>query len=134
LITSFGNFGEKLVSSNIHMALPAMMINCMWLILGFIGNHHNITRSVGTKSQGNRQLDGAVGVCLSAEGEYVLVSELCNNRISVLNTSDLSFFKHIGSKGNETNQLDRLNRLYCDEHGTIFVADNLNHRMSILNL
>jgi DNA-binding beta-propeller fold protein YncE len=93
-----------------------------------------IIRSVGTKGQGNGQLNRPVGVCLSADGEYVLVSEWSNHRISVFKTSDLSFVKHIGSKGNEANQLDRPFGLYCDENGTILVADDQNHRVTILTL
>jgi DNA-binding beta-propeller fold protein YncE len=93
-----------------------------------------IIRSVGSKGQGNGQLNYPFGVCLSADGEYVLVSEYCNHRISVFKTSDLSFIKHIGSPGNKANQLNRPWGLYCDENGTIFVADSLNHRVTILTL
>jgi DNA-binding beta-propeller fold protein YncE len=93
-----------------------------------------IIRSVGTYGQGNGQLDIPVGVCLSADGEYVLVSEHNYHRISVFKTSDLSFVKHIGSYGDEANELDRPAGLYCDENGTIFVADYANHRVTILTL
>jgi DNA-binding beta-propeller fold protein YncE len=93
-----------------------------------------IIRSVGTYGQGNGQLNSPAGVCLSADGEYVLVSEFSNHRISVFKTSDLSFVKHIGSKGNEANHLHGPGALYCDENGTIFVADYLNDRVTILTL
>jgi DNA-binding beta-propeller fold protein YncE len=93
-----------------------------------------IIRSVGTQGKGNGQLDGPWGVCLSADGEYVLVSELGNHRISMFKTSDLSFVKHIGSQGNRANQLYHPQGLYCDENGTIFVADYDNHRVTILAL
>jgi sugar lactone lactonase YvrE len=93
-----------------------------------------IIRSVGSQSQGNGQLDGPYGVCLSADGEYVLVSESGNHRISVFKTSDLSFVKHIGSKGNQANKMFYPQGLYCDENGTIFVADYFNHRVTILTL
>jgi DNA-binding beta-propeller fold protein YncE len=71
---------------------------------------------------------------LSADGEFVVVSELGNDRISVFKTSDLSFVKHIGSKGNQANQLNGPRGLYCDENGTIFVADYSNNRVTILKL
>ena len=93
-----------------------------------------IIRSVGSEGQGNGQLKGPNGVCLSADGEYVLVCEYNNQRISVFKTSDLSFVKHIGSRGNQANQLDYPWGLYCDENGTIFVADDNNHRVTILKL
>jgi DNA-binding beta-propeller fold protein YncE len=93
-----------------------------------------IIRSVGSVGQGNGEFNGPVGVCLSADGEYVLVSEILNHRISVFKTSDLSFVKHIGSRGNEANELNRPWGLYCDENGTIFVADEENHRITILKL
>jgi DNA-binding beta-propeller fold protein YncE len=96
--------------------------------------NHKITRLVYRYGKGKGQLDFPVGVCLSADGEYVLVSELSNNRISVFKTSDLSFVKHIGSKGKKANQLDHPEGLYCDENGTIFVADSYNHRVTIMNL
>jgi tripartite motif-containing protein 71 len=93
-----------------------------------------IIRSVGSVGQGQGQLDGLFGVCLSTDGEYVLVSELENDHISVFKTSDLSFVKHIGSYGNQANQLYSPWGLYCDENGTIFVADSNNHRVTILKL
>jgi DNA-binding beta-propeller fold protein YncE len=93
-----------------------------------------IIRSVGSEGQGNGQLNGPYGVCLSADGEFVLVSENWNHRISVFKTYDLSFVKHIGSKGNQADQLNSPHGLYCDENGTIFVADYFNHRVTILNL
>jgi sugar lactone lactonase YvrE len=93
-----------------------------------------IIRSVGSEGQDNGQFIGPYGVCLSANGEYVLVSEIWNHRISVFKTSDLSFVKHIGSQGDKANQLDRPEGLYCDENGTIFVADSDNHRVTILTL
>jgi sugar lactone lactonase YvrE len=93
-----------------------------------------IIRSVGTQGQGNRQFIDPYGVCLSADGEYMLVSENWNHRISVFKTSDLSFVKHIGSKGSKANQLYHPEGLYCDENGTIFVADSYNHRVTIMNL
>jgi hypothetical protein len=93
-----------------------------------------IIRSVGSEGQGNGQLYSPNGVCLSADGEYVLVCEYNNHRISVFKTSDLSFVKHIGSKGKEANQLYGPEGLYCDENGTIFVADSSNDRVTILKL
>jgi DNA-binding beta-propeller fold protein YncE len=93
-----------------------------------------IIRSLGSEGQGNAQLDCPFDVCLSADREYVLVSELRNHRISVFKTYDLSFVKHIGSKGNQADQLNSPHGLYCDENGTIFVADNCNHRVTIFNL
>ena len=90
-----------------------------------------IIRSVGSTGYGNGQLYGPYGVCLSADGEYVLVSEVGNHRISVFKTSDQSFVKHIGSRGKEANQLNSPAGLYCDENGTIFVADWHNHRVTI---
>jgi DNA-binding beta-propeller fold protein YncE len=93
-----------------------------------------IIRSVGSKGQGNGQVKRPFGVCLSADGEYVLVSENLNHRISVFKTSDLSFVKHIGSYGNQANQLNSPWGLYCDENGTIFVADEENHRITIMKL
>jgi 6-phosphogluconolactonase (cycloisomerase 2 family) len=93
-----------------------------------------IIRSVGSEGQGNGQLDSPCGVCLSADGECVLVSEFNNHRSSVFKTSDLSFVKHIGSKGNKVNQLYGPHGLYCDENGTIFVADGSNDRVAILTL
>jgi tripartite motif-containing protein 2/3/tripartite motif-containing protein 71 len=93
-----------------------------------------IIRSVGSYGQGNGQLKGPWGVCLSADGEYMLVCESYNHRISVFKTSDLSFVKHIGSQGNQANQLKHPEGLYCDENGTIFVADGDNHRVTILKL
>ena len=93
-----------------------------------------IIRSVGSEGQGHGQLDRPSGVCLSADGEFVVVCEWGNHRISVFKTSDLSFIKHIGSKGNQANQLYGPAGLYCDENGTIFVADYGNHRVTILKL
>jgi DNA-binding beta-propeller fold protein YncE len=71
---------------------------------------------------------------LCADGEHVLVSELGNDRISVFKISDLSFVKHIGSRGKEANELDCPEGLYCDENGNIFVADCNNHRVTVLTL
>ncbi len=93
-----------------------------------------IIRSVGSEGQGKGQLEGPYGVCLSADGEYVLVCDSANHRISVFKTSDLSFVKHIGSQGNQANQLNYPRGLYCDENGTIFVADYNNNRVTILKL
>jgi hypothetical protein len=92
-----------------------------------------IIRSVGREGQGDEELYGPQGVCLSADGEFVLVSEVKNHRISVFKISDLSFVKHIGSEGDEANQLCPYG-LYCDENGTIFVADEDNNRITILKL
>jgi DNA-binding beta-propeller fold protein YncE len=93
-----------------------------------------IIRSVGSYGWGKGQLNFPVGVCLSADSLYMLVSEFGNHRISVFKTSDLSFVKHIGSQGDKANQLDGPKGLYCDENGTIFVADCCNDRVTIVDL
>ena len=74
------------------------------------------------------------GVCLSANGQFLLVSEWGKGRISVFKTLDRTFVKHIGSEGSQVNQLNLPYGLYCDVNGTIFVADFGNERITNLDL
>jgi DNA-binding beta-propeller fold protein YncE len=97
-------------------------------------NNDKIVRSVESLISDKGEIYVPIQVRLSADGEYLLVSNSGKHRISVFKTSDLSFIKHIGSSGNQASQLQFPKGFDCDENGIIFVADSGNERITILNL
>ncbi|MCW2766761.1 MAG: hypothetical protein JWO11_2720 [Nocardioides sp.] len=85
----------------------------------------------GSHGTGAGQFDGAYGVAV--KGDRIYVSEMDNNRISVLTTSG-SFVGSFGATGAAHGSFRRPTALAFDAQGRLYVTDTGNERVEVFNV
>jgi sugar lactone lactonase YvrE len=85
----------------------------------------------GSHGTGPGQFDGAYGVAV--KGDRVYVSEMDNNRISVLTTSG-AFVGSFGGAGTAHGRFRRPTALDFDSQGRLYVCDTGNERVEVFNV
>ena len=82
----------------------------------------------GQKGQGEGELYGPQGLCVS--GDYVYVTEHYNHRVSVFHTSG-DFVHSFGKKGSSRGELNCPWGIAIDRDGFVFVCDKDNGRIQV---
>ena len=85
----------------------------------------------GSHGAGPGQFDGAYGVAV--RGDRLYVSEMDNNRISVLTTSG-AFVGSFGGAGTAHGRFRRPTALALDAQGRLYVTDTGNERVEVFNV
>ncbi len=85
----------------------------------------------GSHGTGNGQFDGAYGVAV--RGTRLYVSEMDNNRISVLTTSG-AFVGSFGGAGTAHGRFRKPTALALDSQGRLYVTDTGNERVEVFNV
>ena len=85
-------------------------------------------RHFGQKGQGEGELSGPRGMCVS--GDYVYVTEYSNNRVSVFHTSG-EFVRSFGKKGSGRGELNSPRGIAVDQDGFVFVCEEGNNRIQV---
>jgi tripartite motif-containing protein 71 len=85
----------------------------------------------GTHGTGEGQFDGAYGVAV--RGNRMYVSEMDNNRISVLSTTG-QFLGSFGGAGTAHGKFRRPTALAFDSTGRLYVTDTGNERVEVFNV
>lgn len=85
----------------------------------------------GSHGTGPGQLDGAYGVAV--RGDRLYVSEMDNNRITVLTTGG-AFVGSFGGAGSAHGRFRRPTALALDAQGRLYVSDTGNERVEVFNV
>jgi tripartite motif-containing protein 71 len=86
---------------------------------------------IGSHGTGAGQFDGAYGVAV--RGDRMYVSEMDNNRISVLTLTG-GFVGSFGSTGSAHGQFRRPTALAFDARGRLYVTDTANERVEVFDV
>ena len=82
----------------------------------------------GQKGQGEGELSGPRGLCVS--GDYVYVTEYSNTRVSVFHTSG-KFVHSFGKVGSGRGELNSPYGIAVDQDGFVYVCEEANNRMQV---
>ena len=82
----------------------------------------------GQKGQGEGELRVPEGLCI--RGDYVLVTEWSNSRVSVFRTSG-EFVHSFGKLGAGSGELNSPHGIPKDQDGFVYVCDGGNHRIQV---
>jgi tripartite motif-containing protein 71 len=90
-----------------------------------------LLQKIGTHGTGAGQFDGAYGVAV--RGNRMYVSEMDNNRISVLSLTG-QYLGSFGSAGSGHGQFRRPTAIAFDASGRLYVTDTGNERVEVFNV
>ena len=83
------------------------------------------------KGNGPLQYWNPRSIAINSKNGTIYVCDTLNNRIQVLNNSNLTFSSSFGKKGSSNGQFDRPYGIACDSAGSVYVADSNNHRIQV---
>ncbi len=89
-----------------------------------------LIRSIGSSGSGRGQISGDCdGLRFTPDGQFIVVAERKNNRLSMFAVSDCGFVKHIGAGVVANFEKD----VQFAPNGEMFVADYENHRVCVFS-